>query len=191
MTISISERPSYWEYWRSASGAEVRTEMVEPNRFNFLSFLATAQALGIEFLNIAWDAARGVVGTGGTSRIHQALLNLDTSLAFKTYHRRNQADEQQEFCTLINEITVLSQPFVRGHPNIAQLQGICWDISPDDKPWPVLVFEKSHLGDLHHFARHGGRDMTFHERLKLCVDIGRAVADMHSNRKRGIHSVIV
>lgn len=174
---------SYWSFWRSATGAEVHATAAEPDKFNFLSFLATAQALQIEFLPIAWDAARGVVGTGGTSRIHQALVNLDTSFAFKAYHKLNKTEEQI-FRTLINEITVLSQTFVREHANIAQLQGICWDISPDDdKPWPVLVFEKSHLGDLHHFARHGGRDMTVDERLGLCVDIGRAIIDMHLNSK--------
>ncbi|KAI1128864.1 hypothetical protein F5Y10DRAFT_239748 [Nemania abortiva] len=172
---------SYWLHWRSASGAKVHGADVEPDRFNFLSFLATAQALRIEFLPLVWDSARGIIGTGGTSRIHQALVNLDTSFAFKAYHTRNQTEEQV-FRTLITEITVLSQPFVREHPNISQLQGICWDISPqDDKPWPVLVFEKSHLGDLYHFVSHGGRDMTFHERLKLCVDVGRAIVDMHSN----------
>ncbi|KAK6220782.1 hypothetical protein LQW54_001974 [Pestalotiopsis sp. IQ-011] len=182
--MSSSESPSsYWLHWRSASGAEVHGAQSDPHRFNFLSFLATAQTLGIQFLHIVWDTARGVVGTGGTSRIHQALLDLDNSFAFKTYHKRSQSEEQV-FRTLITEITVLSQPFVREHPNISQLQGICWDISPkDDKPWPVLVFEKSHLGDLYHFARHGGREMTSQQRLELCVDIGRAIADMHSNCK--------
>jgi hypothetical protein len=178
-----SERLLDWDYWRSASGAEVRWAHAEPGRFNFLSFLATAQALRIGFLHITWDAARGEVGIGGTSRIHQALLDLDNSFAFKTYHKRGHSEEQV-FRTLITEITVLSQPVVRMHPNMAQLQGICWDISPnDDKPWPVLVFEKSHLGDLYHFAGHGGKDMTIHERLELCIDIGRAIADMHSHSK--------
>lgn len=155
----------------------------DSDKCNFLSFLATAQALQIEFLPIVWDSAREVIGTGGTSRIHQALVNLDTSLAFKNYHKRNKTEEQI-FRTLINEITVLSQAFVREHANIAHLQGICWDISPnDDKPWPVLVFEKSHFGDLYHFVRHGGRAMTMEDRLGLCLDIGRAVIDMHSNRE--------
>lgn len=183
MSTSESSRSSYWFPWQSASGAEVRGTAAEPERFNFLSFLATAQALQIQFLPIVWETGRGLAGTGGTSIIQQSLLSLDTSFAFKTYHKRNQS-EHQVFRTLIAEITILSQPFIQEHANIAQLQGICWDISPaDDKPWPVLVFEKSHLGDLYHFVRHGGRDMTVDERLGLCVDIGRAIMDMHSNRK--------
>jgi hypothetical protein len=155
----------------------------EPEKFNFLSFLATAQALQIAFLPIAWDPKRKVLGTGATSRVHQLLVNLDTSFAFKIYHERNKTADQV-FGYLINEITVLSQKFIREHANIAQLQGICWDISPDSNmPWPVLVFEKSHFGDLYHFATHGGRAMRVDERLELCVDIGRAIMAMHSNCK--------
>ncbi len=173
-----------WEYehdpWKTSSAKLVAT-VTEPDRCNFLSFLATAQALQIEFLPLAWDAARGSLGTGGTSKIHQALMNVETSFAFKTYHTRSKTE--QVFRTVINEITIMSQTFIREHANIAQLQGICWEISDDDKPWPVLVFEKAHFGDLDHFARHGGKDMKIGERLALCLDIGRAVIDMHANSK--------
>lgn len=182
-TMPTSEWDSsfYWSHWRSASGAEVHGKETEPDRFSFLSFLATAQALQVDFLPLVWDAERGVVGTGGSSRIHQSLVDLDTSLAFKTYHKQTRTEEQI-FRTVINEITVLNQPSVREHTNIARLQGICWDISPrDDKPWPVLVFEKSHFGDMDHFARHGGRNMKPEERLSLCLDVGRAIMDMHAN----------
>ncbi|EJP61144.1 uncharacterized protein BBA_09919 [Beauveria bassiana ARSEF 2860] len=182
--MSSDFRDSYWLHWQSASGAEISKIEADPDRFNFLSFLATAQALEIEFLPIAWDAS-GAIGTGGTASIHQTPVNLDTSFAFKTYRKQHKTEEQI-FRTLIAEITILCQPFIREHANIAQLHGICWDISLDnDKPWPVLVFEKSHLGDSYHFVRHGGQDMTPEERLSLCVDIGRAIIDMHSKRKPG------
>ncbi|KAM0420465.1 hypothetical protein ACHAPT_011757 [Fusarium lateritium] len=174
---------SYWApRWESASGAQVQETEVEPEKYNFLSFLATVQAYQIEILPIVWETGRGAIGTGGTSKIEQVLINLDTSFAFKTYHTRNQC-ERQIFRTLINEVTVLSQEFTREHDNIAQLQGICWDISPeDDRPWPVLVFEKSPLGDLYRFSRQEGRGMTVDERLWLCVDIGMAIRDMHDKQ---------
>ncbi|KAF4459115.1 serine threonine kinase [Fusarium albosuccineum] len=174
---------SYWDHWQSASGAQVQDTGTKADEYHFLSFLATVQAYQIEILPIVWDTGRGIVGTGGTSRIEQAVLTLDTSFAFKTYHRRNQC-ERQIFRTLINEVIVLSQEFTRQHDNIAQLQGICWDISPgDDRPWPVLVFEKSALGDLRRFAREEGRHLTIDERLWLCVDIAIAIMDMHSKRE--------
>ncbi|KAK3356289.1 serine/threonine protein kinase japonica group [Lasiosphaeria hispida] len=166
-----------------SSSAEVQGTEPEPDKFNFLSFLATVQALQIEILPLVWDITHDDdKGFGGTSIIYQALVNLDTSFAFKAY-RKQQKTEEQVFRTLINEITVLSETSVREHANIAQLQGICWEISPtDDKPWPVLIFEKSPYGDLDHFARYGGRGMTINDRLRLCLDVGRAVMDMHTNR---------
>jgi hypothetical protein len=174
---------SYWSHWRSTSSAQVHETEAEPDKFNFLSFLAIAQALQIEFLPIVKDLGQEAIGIGGTSTIHESLVNVDTSFAFKVHHKRGMT-EDQVFRNLINEVIVSSQVFIRSHASIAQLRGISWDVSADDdKPWPVLVFQKSHFGDLHHFAMHGGRDMTVVERLDLCLDIGRAIEDMHCNSK--------
>ncbi|XXH05373.1 Chitinase 2 [Hypoxylon texense] len=172
---------SYFSFWRSPSKVEACDLQPEPDKYNFLSFLATAQTMRITFLPVIWDSVRQSVGVGGTSRVQDMLVTLETSFAFKIYQKRNKTEEQI-FRTLINEATILSQDSIREHPNVARLQGICWDISSnDDIPWPVLVFEKSHLGDLEHFSRYEGRDITMAERLRLCVDIGRAVRDMHAN----------
>ncbi|KAI1323145.1 TPR-like protein [Xylariaceae sp. FL0255] len=156
-----------------------------PKRSSFLHFLATVQALGVTFLPITWEAARQDVGAGGTSRIHESLANLRTSFAFKRIHEacKEGKPEREVFQVLVNEITILSHAAIREHANTAELQGICWDISPDDGiPWPVLVFEKSQLGDLYHFASlEVGREMSIKARIRLCVDIGRAIRDMHSS----------
>ncbi|KAI1631178.1 TPR-like protein [Biscogniauxia mediterranea] len=175
-----------WSRTRSTSGLEISESDASPEPVDFLSFLATAQKLQIQFLPITWEAARPGLGFGGTSKIDQALVDTQTSFAFKRIHEisKQEKTEKQIFQTLINEITILSHAVVREHPGIAQLQGICWDISPeDDKPWPVLVFEKTHFGDLYNFMRLPlGREMGFRDRLNLCIDIGTAIADMHSNR---------
>ena len=76
---------------------------------------------------------------------------------------------------------MLSHHLLREHPNIVELQGICWDVPADDEVWPVLVFEKTQFGDLYNFLRVPvGRDLSITERLKLCVDVGTAIIDMHS-----------
>jgi hypothetical protein len=96
-------------------------------------------------------------------------------------------------------MVILCHAQIRNHPNILELQGIGWDISnhADQKDptasrslgkgfkvWPVLVFEKSGYGDLFSFAcSKEGRELGFHERLALCSHVGRAVAQMQSNRK--------
>ncbi len=49
---------------------------------------------------------------------------------------------------LIAEILVLGHPSIYGHSNIMRLEGVCLDVSEEDKKvWPVLVFEKSQYED--------------------------------------------
>ena len=69
-----------------------------------------------------------------------------------------------------------------------QLQGICWDIDSDGRPWPVLALEKSQFGDLFHLAKIPvGREMGFDDRLGICSDIGVALMDMHAISKLSFH----
>lgn len=170
---------------RRVSGASLQGGQAEPNEFNFLSFLAKAQALRIEFLPIVWDTERNYIALGGTAILEQALITVDTSLAFKTYREQSGARKSEEFFeTLINEITILSQPFMRQHANIAGLQGICWEIIPEeDWPWPVLIFEKSHLGDLDFFFNAVEREVTIDDRLEIFADIASAIIAMHAHGK--------
>ncbi|KAL8678042.1 MAG: hypothetical protein Q9186_005573 [Xanthomendoza sp. 1 TL-2023] len=149
--------------------------------YNFLSFLATAQARGIQFLPTTWQWALGQVGEGGTSRINHAPANKIFSMAYKrVINGINQELESDIFRSLITEITILSLPGIREHPNIVQLHGICWDVL-DSNIWPVLVFQKSESGDLFNFLRSpAGKALDWSGRLTLCVEIARAVIDMHS-----------
>ena len=178
--LSLSQR-------RSAPGSALKGLQTEPDGFDFLSFLATAQALRIEFLPIAWANWADDIGIGATSVLQQALVTADTSFAFKSFRERSLGKERSKedtFRILIHEITILSQSFMRQHANVAQLQGICFEISPDDdEPWPVLVFEKSHFGDLWIFSKRKGQNLTLDERLGICADITRAVIAMHANSK--------
>jgi hypothetical protein len=152
-------------------------------RHDFLTFLGIAQSLKIDFLPITWQPALDTVGQGGTAEIRQALINLQTSFAFKRLISTRPAEEAKNFQALIAEISVLGQPSIRDHPNIITLEGICWDIILEtEKVWPVLVFEKARLGDLLAFMEQGaGKKLSLEDRLQLCVDIATAVADMHSN----------
>jgi hypothetical protein len=47
----------------------------------------------------------------------------------------------------------------------------------------LLGFERSHVRALHYFERHGDRDMKLDDRLRLRLNVGKAIMDMHSNRK--------
>lgn len=161
--------------------------------YDLITVLAVAQKLEIEILALTWQSARERVGSGGTSQISQMLVNGQTSLVFKRVADKSKLYEPEDriFRSVINEMTALRHPSIRDHPNVAELQGLCWDVplaedmdhdETTTKAWPVLVFEKSPYGDLSSFASVPlGQALSFDERLDLCLDVGRAVADMHSN----------
>ena len=187
MAASASDALSSWSQRRNAPGSASKGRQTEPEGSSFLSFLAKAQALRIEFLPITWDTERDFSGVGATAVLQQALMTANTSFAFKTFRKqtlRRRSSQEVTLQILVNEITMLSQLFMRQHANIAQLQGLCFEISPDDdKPWPVLVFEKSHYGDLWSFSKRIGRNLTADERFGICADITRAIITMHANSK--------
>lgn len=162
--------------------------------FNLITFLAIAQKLEIDFLPIIWQPALSKVGAGGTAEIRQSLIHLQMSFAFKVINDAewmDKIDETQQlkemkthFHGLVSEILVLRHPSVREHPNIVSLFGICWDILPSGCVWPVLVFEKTALGDLWSFAEsEEGKNISIETRLKLCADITTAVRDLHQSSK--------
>ena len=81
----------------------------------------------------------------------------------------------------MSEVLILSQPPIRNHPNIVDLEGICWEIKTwTKKAVPVLVFEKASW-DLQQFMNvREGMDMSFEDRLKICADIGEAIMSLHA-----------
>lgn len=146
--------------------------------YGFVAVLGLAQRLHIRFLPITWQAALGRIGKGGQARINQVLANLQISFAFKLFNHQ----QQYPFREIVQEMVVLSHPVVRKHENIVRLEGICWDISEEDHVWPVLVFQKSHLGDLHNFVKlERFKSLSMEDKVSLCVDIGIAIGDMHHN----------
>lgn len=168
------------------SGATPENPSTQYSDYGFIAMLALAQRLHIHFLPITWQAALGPVGEGGQAGINQALIHVQTSFAFKCFTKASQVHnfERASFQELISEMVVLSHPLIREHPHVVRLEGVCWDVSQDDQVWPVLVFEKAHLGDLDQFITSSkGKKLFMEDRLNLCADIGIAIRDMHSNSK--------
>ncbi|MCJ1436521.1 hypothetical protein MMC27_005900 [Xylographa pallens] len=180
-----SETPGFLSLMeRFSSQVEISGIQTAKYQYDLLSFLATAQKLGVDFLPITWQSGRQSIGSGGTSRIEEAYQNKLTRFAFKRIRNseKREKSESDIFQMLTTEITVLSHPFIREHQNIAQLQGICWDISSDNRVWPVLVFERAQFGDLYNFASGSEwKKLNIRQRAKLCFDVGDALADMHSS----------
>jgi hypothetical protein len=153
---------------------------------DFISFLAVAQHCKIDLLPITWQPALDIVGAGATARISQSFINLQVSFAFKrttiSKYPQGRLMNNRTFQALMSEISVLSHPSVRAHPNIINLEGICWEIPYDEsRALPVLVFEKAQLGDMQKFMNSDhGKELYFEVRLELCAHIAAAVMVMHS-----------
>lgn len=62
------------------------------------------------------------------------------------------------------------------------IEGICWDvIDSGDEVWPVLVLEKTQLGDLNRLMISGpGQELDFNTRLNILFDVALAVRDLHT-----------
>jgi hypothetical protein len=147
---------------------------------DLIAFLSIVQKYDIDFLDITWQPALDDLGKGGSGTISQSMYNSDLSFAFKRFHEDGGLDEA--FLPLMTEVLILSQPAIRSHPNIINLEGICWEIKPrTEKAAPVLVFEKAAC-DLQQFMNgHEGSNMSIDGRLKICADIGSAIMTLHAN----------
>lgn len=148
--------------------------------YGFTAFLGLAQRLNVSFLPITWQATLGPVGKGGQAGINQALVNIQISFAFKHFDYK----PQDPFRMAAQEMVVLSHRVIREHQHIVRLEGICWDIRSRVQVRPVLVFQKSDLGDLYKFSiTEEYKCLSIKDKLNLCTDIGIAIRDMHLNGK--------
>ena len=176
-----------WRFVVSSGNGSLSRDPESDSSIDFLSILGIAQKLDIDFLPIVWQPALDAAGDGATAEISQSLVNVGTSFAFKRYKKRwdPQSDaDHSKFQHLYFEILILGQPEIRKHSNIIRLEGLCWDISPDRKEiWPVLVFEKTNLGDLTKWsASMEGRTASHDVRLNICADVANAVRHLHMHR---------
>ena len=142
--------------------------------FRFYMILGIAQDMQVDFIPITYQAALGIVGIGATGDIRQRLVNPQFNLAFKRVLHDY---------ILLNEMIILSYQAVRSHPHIISIEGISWEAAEGGMR-PVLVFEKSDLGDLYHFMdRAAGVQLSFIERWPMCTQIASAVNALHLARK--------
>lgn len=160
--------------------------------FDLLTFLEAVQRFDVDLLPMVWRPQLEIIGLGGTSLINQSLINLQTSFAFKRRYSPfkdvsygNEQDDSIFYQALTAEIMVLGRDALRGHPNIVNLAGVCWDPTPGNGVvWPVLVARKSHHGDLLQFSKSTAcKKLSVIEKFQLCRDIGSAIAAVHASGK--------
>ncbi len=146
--------------------------------------LGVAQALKVDFLPLIWQPALDSVGEGGSATIRQASMNVQMAFAFKNLKRPETITEEiQTWRVLLGEISILSHLANRRHPNVVDIEGICWDVvAAEGKIWPVLVFEKTGHGDLKRFMTEGaGSQLSINARIDILFDVAHAVRDLHAS----------
>ena len=143
---------------------------------DLIAFLSIVQKCNVDYLPITWQPALSTLGIGGSGTISQSTFITKKPLAFKRFH-----DPDDGFSPIMSEVLILSQPPIQKHPNIVDLEGICWEIEPrTEKAVPVLIFEKAPW-DLRRFMNvREGMDMVFEGRLKICAEVGGAIAALHA-----------
>ena len=145
---------------------------------DLIAFLSIIQKYNVDYLPITWQPALSTLGVGGSGTISQSTFIPEKPLAFKRFHDSENPDG--DFLPMMSEVLILSQPPIQNHPNIVDLEGICWEITGAEKAVPVLIFEKASW-DLQQFMNvPEGRDMVFEDRLKICADVGGAIVALHA-----------
>lgn len=182
------------DYWsgaphsESVPGTSIQSAVADvESHQDLVCFLSVIRNFSVDLLPITWQPALDSLGSGGTATIQQSLVNSQMSLAFKRIdvaEWTRPRDELRAYQVLISEVQVLRHPALRGHPNIINLEGVCWEIKTGtESVWPVLVFEKTEFGDLQHFMNSSkGKGLSFQTKLGLCVDVASAIMRMHSCR---------
>ncbi|KAL9579127.1 MAG: hypothetical protein Q9212_005289 [Teloschistes hypoglaucus] len=171
----------------SRYGSTIETPSMNPHN-DLISFLAVAQFYEIDIISVSWEKGRGQTGSGATSNIWQSSHSRSVDFAFKRTKLAEKSlidkqDEERAFNAFVSEISVLRHPLIEHHQNIVNLEGISWDVpARSERVWPVLILEKSQLGDLESFMRsEQGRATTMHQRLGFCSDVANALIALHSS----------
>lgn len=168
--------------WISSSGAPEPPVLATSSRPpDLVEFLAITQQYMVDLLPITWQEGLESLGQGGSADVHQSLVSLNTSFAFKRFLPRTSSYRDDVLQYILSEIKVLRDERILSHPNIVNLVGVCWEVQDDPACIrPVLVFPKAHHGDVQAYLVDGeGKNVSFSSRLELCIDVVSAIATLH------------
>lgn len=148
---------------------------------DLISFLSVLQGCGVELLPITWQPALELLGAGATSRVSQSQVHRQLSFAYKRMKTSGLQDVGSAYQHAISEVRALTMPRVRAHPNVVNLEGVCWE-TLGMMAVPVLVFPKAEYGNLRTFMESGpGQALPLRGRKSMCTDIANALMALHES----------
>ncbi|KAH6649388.1 kinase-like domain-containing protein [Chaetomium tenue] len=157
----------------------------ESPHYDLLSFLAAVQKARIGFLPLAWNSA-ALVGRGGYAIVNESAVHANLSFAYRrTYRRASNGgggdSGAADFDAAMTELTILAHRPIQEHDNIITLEGISWEVAPQDsRIAPVFVYERMPHGGLDTFRDSlAFQELTLKDKLALCVDVGQGLLALH------------
>ncbi|KAM7189223.1 Protein kinase-like domain containing protein [Naviculisporaceae sp. PSN 640] len=169
---------------------------------DLLNFLAAADKSRIDYLPLSWYSS-APVGRGGYATINESVVHANLSYAYRRASnwrsdegngqeprdQSNSSDlegKDQDYQPAMMELTILAHPPIREHENIIQLEGISWEVVPEEsRIVPVFVYERMPFGDLWRFRDSSEFETVgLPDKLALCMDIGKALVTLQSCGER-------
>ena len=158
-----------------------------------LKIIAIATTLETNIFPLTWRPALETLGEGLTGNVSQSPLNANISLAFKRLNGfldrdSNRSDTEPSlspFDAMLSEILVLSSPSIYDHPNVVNLEGLCWEIVKETEDvWPVMVFRKADSGNLPKFlSRPEALGLDSEDLISLCGEVAKGLQALHMSSK--------
>ncbi|KAL9132959.1 MAG: hypothetical protein Q9175_005864 [Cornicularia normoerica] len=118
---------------------------------------------------------------GANTLLHAKTFSNAQGIVFKRIDPQARLTEKDAFKALITELVTHEHAVIRIHPNIHRLYGITWEVHPGNlQVLPVFAFENSQFGDLEVFLTQEANNVSYMQKLQMCLDIGLAIDSLHS-----------
>lgn len=168
---------------REGTSAPSSSQAKVPEHASLVDLLNAVQLNGIGILPVAPHKELGIMGQGYSGVIQQSTADAATVLAFKegipskTIH---DTEEDQDWYSLVTEITILQHPPILASRHIIDLLGISFDVA-GGRAWPVTVTSKVNRGNLTSLLLED-RDnlLTSDGKIAILANLLEAVHTLHS-----------
>jgi hypothetical protein len=169
-----------------AAGFQLPRQVTESA--SLVDFLNAVQKNSVSFLPVSPQKGLEILGRGLSGGIQQSRADVSTALAFKEgvpSKLDHDTEHDQDWYSLVTEITVLKHKPIRDNPYFVDLIGVSFYVElgtrTEKRAWPLLVTAKVTRGDLSTVLvneRHGF--LTDDIRMQLFAEIAEAIYVLHA-----------